>query len=61
MDESRGGGAEGKTCIDFDSQRVGRYPGAIVAAVDQEAPGAHRRPGKLGARDPIVGLDPFDT
>ena len=47
-------GAEGERRLDLDRNVVGAHPGAVMRAVDEKAPGAHRR--KPGERigDPVA-------
>ena len=55
------GGAEGKPGVDLDGVAAPRNLAAVMAAMDDEAPGSDRRPQALGARHPVLRQQPLDA
>ena len=53
-------GAEGKSRLDADGDDAGRHAAPVMRAMDEEAPGAHRRQSFLAQRDPVGVGQGFD-
>ena len=54
-------GAEGLPRVDLDGEALLRHAAPVVAAMHQEAPGAHRAALLLRQRHPIRGRDRLDA